>query len=744
MEGLSKRWGPSSGPGGSHNRTTVCLVETDKISSVTPICGFRSLDPIRAESQQECQVPEFCFAGGRKLLEQDDASHRVMRSACIMLDIMLECTSTVGKQHGKVGESLWQLLAPGGGSREQSQERTLKQDPGHSEDEDGQRRAPTSRVEGGRALGDHMEDGVGGQLLLAGSSAHPGVGMASSRFEGPAVDTGGRSGELWFERGVRGIASRGVVQRVEGGFTKQGEEQGQEGSKKEKTEARKRGASIIQRTEVGKRWRSWQRRKQVIRWRSGGVLRLEQRQWRLRWITSRRAVSGKEASPASMHSMQIARSSLERLPKEECINYRIPFSFCTMAGSGGKRGRDGGEDDQRKKDEDRHGERMEKKTKVRRWTKRGDDQADGERVMIGGRLVNEEEYKVARTFVFLHHFAGEKDGLKMALEEEAERRKMKVKVFSVERKTGSDLLATEPYQSNMKELKAGNIDGYHSLKQETGDTFQRGKCRRWWTLSIACPTSRRSSSTLAGFRRVYHRARGLRNPRCLGGHSRVWQNWRECATAAHHMLRWWEGRDPGPQGEYPKELCDVYAEAALDYFEKMAKAEFLDAKATVVQRKIEEMKKKTTAIRKEIGSMAPPSPMTPPTTAAPSSPRGAPRKRRKDEEEEGGVAECGGGQASSSYSWKAGQGKHGAVRESRAKAALPKNVAFVGGMRHPQRAVEQLPTVQALGLKVGGVWERFSRENPKVLETAETYGTKEVKIHHDLVEKWGAELRKLL
>lgn len=105
---------------------------------------------------------------------------------------------------------------------------------------------------------------------------------------------------------------------------------------------------------------------------------------------------------------------------------------------------------------------MEKKTKVARWTKKDDDVSEGDKVMIGGRLVTEEEYKAARTFVFLHHFAGGKDGLKVALEKEAAKRNMKVKVFSIEKKNGSDLLATQPYQSNLKDLKEGNVDGYHS------------------------------------------------------------------------------------------------------------------------------------------------------------------------------------------------------------------------------------------------------------------------------------------
>ena len=457
---------------------------------------------------------------------------------------------------------------------------------------------------------------------------------------------------------------------------------------------------------------------------------------------------------------------------------------------------------------------MEKKTKVARWTKKDDDVSEGDKVMIGGRRVTEEEYKAARTFVFLHHFAGGKDGLKVALEKEAEKRNMKVKVFSIEKKNGSDLLATQPYQSNLKDLKEGNVDGYHSgfpcatysrlrwndregypgplrsktepygfrslsakEKKEADDgTIMMVRsieaCRAleineaefripaFYTMENPPPSNAGNGQHISAwempemedfmasapsFQRVlFHTCRyqsdvaqGMRfkKPQMFGGSlPGLARLGRFCNCTGGHLEVVGHERSQA-SGEYPKELCEVYAEIAFDYFEKMAKAEFLDAKAAVVRKKIDVMKDRTKKLREDIGKMAPPSPMTPPTRTAPSSPR----KRRVEPEEEEAEEP-----ASSSYAWVGGQGKYGAVRESRAKSALPKNVAFVGGMRHPQKAVEQLPTVQALGLKVNGAWERFVKENPKVLETAETYGTKEVTVHQHLVEKWRAELKKLL
>lgn len=121
-------------------------------------------------------------------------------------------------------------------------------------------------------------------------------------------------------------------------------------------------------------------------------------------------------------------------------------------------------------------------------------------------------------------------------------------------------------------------------------------------------------------------------------------------------------------------------------------------------------------------------PKTPKIKLTPRSPS-APRKRRREEEEErteeGENVET--RTKTTSFGWTPGEGKHGAVRASQSKASQPKNIAFFGGMRHPAKSVDQLPTVQSLGVRMRAVWEKFVRLHSRVLETAETYGTKEVK-----------------
>ena len=159
------------------------------------------------------------------------------------------------------------------------------------------------------------------------------------------------------------------------------------------------------------------------------------------------------------------------------------------------------------------------------------------------------------------------------------------------------------------------------------------------------------------------------------------------------------------------------------------KAEAFNVEAEKSKRRLEESKEE---------------PRTPEVKLRPRSPL-APRKRKRDmaddlaEKDEEPKSE----NKTASFDWTPGEGKHGAVRMSQSKANHPKNIAFFGGMRHPAKAVEQLPTVQALGLRMRAAWEKFVRLHSRVLETAETYGTKEVKVHEDLVNKWREELRRL-
>ena len=188
-------------------------------------------------------------------------------------------------------------------------------------------------------------------------------------------------------------------------------------------------------------------------------------------------------------------------------------------------------------------------------------------------------------------------------------------------------------------------------------------------------------------------------------------------------------------GEYPAELCRAYGKLAAQHFLMMGKAEFLDAKHRNLKKVINKLKEKADEMWKEYGKMAP---TTPPRRAPPDSPEGAPVKKRRREPGEEETNE-----PASSLVWKGGRGRHGMIKESKARKEFPQNLAFVGGMRNPSKAVESLPTVQFLGRRVHQRWKDFTLEYPEVLFTAETYGTAKCKVEVRAVEAWAEALKDM-
>ena len=188
-------------------------------------------------------------------------------------------------------------------------------------------------------------------------------------------------------------------------------------------------------------------------------------------------------------------------------------------------------------------------------------------------------------------------------------------------------------------------------------------------------------------------------------------------------------------GTYPAALCRLYGKLAAQHFLLMGKAEFLDAKHRNLKRVIRKQRDRAEELWKDYGKTTP---VTPPRRAPPSSPQGAPRKKRRMEEEED---EAPG--SSSGLVWTGGRGKHGMIKESKARRDLPQNLAFVGGMRNPARAVESLPTVQSIGQRIHQRWEDFVMEYPEVLKTAESYGTAKCKVEVRAVEAWAETLKEM-
>ena len=229
-----------------------------------------------------------------------------------------------------------------------------------------------------------------------------------------------------------------------------------------------------------------------------------------------------------------------------------------------------------------------------------------------------------------------------------------------------------------------------------------------------------------------------RKPQMFGGTLKNLTSMRrmcQCNGAPHtHIV----GKEKSKaSGTYPLALCEAYGKLAAQHFLMMGKAEFLDAKHRNLKKVIQRLQKKAEEMRREYGKMAP---VTPPRRAPPSSPEGAPKKRRRIEEgeEEGDHAA-----SSSSLVWTGGRGKHGMIKESKAKRDIPRNLAFVGGMRNPARSVESLPTVQSLGKRIHQRWRDFILEYPEVIATAETYGTARCRVEAKAVEEWASALKEI-
>ena len=93
--------------------------------------------------------------------------------------------------------------------------------------------------------------------------------------------------------------------------------------------------------------------------------------------------------------------------------------------------------------------------------------------------------------------------------------------------------------------------------------------------------------------------------------------------------------------------------------------------------------------------------------------------------------------------WTGGHGKHGLLREPKAKSEIPAALTYLGGMRDPHRAVVKLPTLQSQGLKLWERWRKFATQHPSALEVAESYGTEACTFNDYVLAKWRRELCEL-
>ena len=161
-----------------------------------------------------------------------------------------------------------------------------------------------------------------------------------------------------------------------------------------------------------------------------------------------------------MHDMQFARTPFEVLSPEE-VNFGKQHPSDARSRSRRRR-----RDDERKEDKDksRRG-RKRSNSRKKRNRSHGSNSEDREVHEARGnpRAATEEEYFNSRVFRFIHYFAGPNDPLADAIQEAAAREGLRVDIHSVEKKAGSgDLLADEPYRSDLDQASEGLVDGFHA------------------------------------------------------------------------------------------------------------------------------------------------------------------------------------------------------------------------------------------------------------------------------------------
>ena len=245
---------------------------------------------------------------------------------------------------------------------------------------------------------------------------------------------------------------------------------------------------------------------------------------------------------------------------------------------------------------------------------------------------------------------------------------------------------------------------------------------------------------------------------------------------------------------YPRDFCVEYGKLAAKHFMNVAKAEFLEGRLMLLERRIGKARRKTRRIMRETEDLDSHTEHMKSSTAYrkgldhklnPRSPSGDPsvdwsvsseethnkeegssrrrsrsRSRRADKVELKGNS----GVETSRYislsspsspasttrgpkvelkpnmTWKGGHGRHGTLKEPRAKTDVPKALVYVGGMRDPHKAVTKLPTLQEHGNKMWERWRKFVPSHASALQVAETYGTEDCQFDEDSLQAWRKEL----
>ena len=449
--------------------------------------GFLGVGPLPEESGKEHQIPDVHPAGQRHFPGEDVSGPSFIQSVVGLLsghadglhhaeDRFFEQLDEVGSNDGEATPTLSSMLASVGGRRKQSSSRSPSEDFDDDETEDRQRRKPTTGVGSKRSLGDNLGESHGGLRVLADPDPRAGTLLAGERWQGFSADTGRRSGSI--KPKGRDTSSERRRRSTTRSHTTENGQQVEKRSQEEEVGSRARRTTTPTDERKWKTWRSRQRRKGV-RW-GRRMLCLEQRQWSLCRVSCRRALQRKEKPASPLHGLQESGTSEQRLStKEKWMNFLLLFALGTKVTPGSDEGTPSPNNQPLSSSSSSVPSRnfnSGKGTKVNKFFKESDEKIEGDQVEIGGVMRDEKGYFGVRIFTFVHHYAGVNDGLGEALKEEAQVQGIRIRVVSVEKERGSDLLESEPFNNHKEKAASGDIDGYHS--GFPCDTFTRLRWRR--------------------------------------------------------------------------------------------------------------------------------------------------------------------------------------------------------------------------------------------------------------------------
>ena len=325
-----------------------------------------------------------------------------------------------------------------------------------------------------KPLGVPIQDAREGQLVLGRAGSCASECMAGARIQRKAADAGG-SGRcsLNSRRHQCDQAGHGIHGGDTIFDTKDKERQEKRGVQTETNRCRR-----SDRRQEDQRRREGQRQGER---EATGMLRLEQQQWGLCWLTTRCRLPRKGGKGARMHQVRLGGTPFMSMPSEGRLIAQLQMDwFCRTpttrrrsdmgddanktswypplwmwAGSNAdRRGRE--RRDSRSGDKDKAGE--ERSRSRRRRRQHNEDKAE-----FNGKLMTLDIYLMKRRFFFLHLYSGPHDPLGTTLERLAKRCKMKVTVESYDRENGgADLLADQPYAKLLQQAREGKWDGYHA------------------------------------------------------------------------------------------------------------------------------------------------------------------------------------------------------------------------------------------------------------------------------------------